>query len=133
VSSPNEHEEERMEIKRLTGIILVLLAIALLAGFGSAQQQNLPQRWVSADPEGPRMTVKGTIEYNESLGGYFVHGLEPGGELFIVNQNPRVLDDLLKSGKTLIIEGRIVKGAEYLFIEKVNGQPYVGGAKPGSK
>jgi hypothetical protein len=26
----------------------------------------------------------------------------------------------------VMIEGRIVRGAEYLFIEKIDGQPYVG-------
>jgi hypothetical protein len=115
-----------MEIKRLASIIHVLLAIALLTAFGCAQQQIKTQQAANSASEGPNMTVKGTIEYNESLGGYFVHGLEPGGELFIVNQNPRVLEDLVKSGKSLIIEGRIVKGAEYLYIEKIDGKAYRG-------
>lgn len=46
--------------------------------------------------------------------------------MFIVNKDPQVLEELLKSGKAVMIEGRIVRGAEYLFIEKIDGQPYVG-------
>jgi len=43
-----------------------------------------------------------------------------------MNQNLKVLEPLFKSGKTVTIEGRIVRGAEYLFIEKIDGQPYTG-------
>jgi hypothetical protein len=115
-----------MNIKKLTRIVLILSVIALSGGVGCAQRQAQVQGAASSTPEGPKMTVKGSIEYNRSLGGYFVHGLEPGGELFIVNQNPAVLEGLLKSSKVVTIEGRIVRGAEYLFIEKIDGQPYQG-------
>ena len=74
------------------------------------------------------MTVKGKIDYMDRLGGYFVRSLEPGGEFFITNQDPKTLEGLFRSGKTLTIEGRInlALGAEYLFIEKIDGQPYRG-------
>ncbi len=112
--------------KKILGIVLVFSIIAALSIVGCAQRQMQTQQATSAAPEGPKMTVKGTIEYNKSLGGYFVHGLEPGGELFIVNQNLQVLEGLLKSGKTLVIEGQIVKGAEFLYIEKIDGKAYQG-------
>ncbi len=103
------------------GIILCLSVIVVVACSGVSQKPN-----ESAKPEGSSITVKGKIEYMDRLGGYFVHGFEPGGELFIVNQDPRILGDLMKRGKTLTIEGRIVRGAEYLFIERIDGQPYSG-------
>ena len=81
------------------------------------------------------MTVKGKIDYMERLGGYFVRSLEPGGEFFIMNQDPKLLDELTKSGKTLTIEGRInlALGAEYMFIEKIDGKKYQGKNEPVSK
>ena len=110
-----------MDHKTVIGIILSLLVVTLVACSGVSQKPA-----EATKPEGPQMTVKGKIEYMERLGGYFVHGLEPGGELFIVNQNPKVLEGLMKGGKVLTIEGRIVRGAEYLFIDKIDGQPYHG-------
>ncbi len=110
-----------MNYRKLFQIILSLSIVTLVACSGLSQKPA-----ETTKPEGSPMTVKGKIEYNKSLGGYFVHGFEPGGELFIVNQNPKVLEDLMKIVKTLTIEGRIVRGAEYLFIDKIDGQPYKG-------
>ena len=108
-----------MNHKRLIRIILSLLIVTLVACSGPAG---------TTKPEGSPMTVKGKIEFMERLGGYFVHAFEPGGEFFIMNQDPKVLEDLMKSGKTLTIEGRLdlTRGAEYMFIEKIDGQPYRG-------
>jgi hypothetical protein len=110
-----------MNYKKLMGIVLSLLIVTVIACSSIAQKPA-----ETTKPEGPQMTIKGKIDYNKSMGGYFVRGLEPGGELFIVNQDTKVLDDLMKSGKTLTIEGRIVRGAEYLFIEKIDGKKYLG-------
>ena len=110
-----------MDRKSVIRIILSLLFITMVACSTVGQKPA-----ESTKPEGSPFTVKGKIEYMERMGGYFVHGFEPGGELFIVNQDPKVLGNLMKGGKTLTIEGRIVRGAEYLFIDKIDGQPYRG-------
>ncbi len=110
-----------MNNRRLLGIALSLLVLLAFACSTSAQKTT-----TSAQPEGPPITVKGKIDYMTNLGGYFVRGVEPGGEFFIVNKDPKVLGELQKSGKTLTIEGRIARGAEYLFIEKIDGKPYTG-------
>ena len=106
-------------MKRLIALTtLSLFIVALVACSGPQKKGESPA------PEGPKITVKGKISYMNTLGGYFVLGLEPGGELFIENKDPKVLEALYKSGKIVIIEGRIVRGAEYLFIEKIDGHPY---------
>ena len=112
-----------MSHKRLIRIILSLLIVTLVACSGLTQKPA-----ETTKPEGSPMTVKGKIEFMERLGGYFVHAFEPGGEFFIMNQDPKVLEELMKSGKTLTIEGRLdlTRGAEYLFIEKIDGVPYRG-------
>ncbi len=110
-----------MSYKRLVGVLLTLSVVTLVAcsAFGQKSTQ-------ATKPEGSPITVKGKIEYMERLGGYYVHGFEPGGEFFIVNQDSKLLDGLMKGGKILTIEGRIVRGAEYLYIDKIDGKPYRG-------
>jgi hypothetical protein len=77
-------------------------------------------------PEGSPITIKGKIDYMKNLGGYFVLGDVPAREYFIENQDLKLLEALYKSGKVVTIEGRIVRGAEYLFIDKIDGKPYTG-------
>lgn len=117
-----------MKRKRLIRIILSLSIVAMAACSSLTQKPA-----ESAKPGGSPITIKGKIDYMKALGGYFVHGEEPGGEFFIMNENPKVLEGLFKSGKTVIIEGRIVRGAEYLFIEKIDGNTYRGVETPASK
>ena len=115
-------------MKRLIALtVLSLLTVTLVACSGHQKKGENPV------PEGPKITVKGKISYMNSLGGYFVSGLEPGGELFIENKDPRILEALHKSGKIVIIEGRIVRGAEYLFIEKIDGKEYRGKMEPAQR
>jgi hypothetical protein len=113
-----------MNLRARRQIILYFLLAALFAVASCACPQAQNKGTAGAEPEGSQITVEGKIENMKTMGGYFVHSLEPGGEFFIMNQDPQVLEGLLKSGKTVTIEGRIVKGAEYLFIEKIDGQPY---------
>ncbi len=47
-----------------------------------------------------------------------------------MNENLKVLEALYKSGKIVTIEGRIVRGAEYLFIDKIDGKKYLGKQYP---
>ena len=112
-----------MNHRRLFLMILSLSIVTVVACSGLTQKQA-----ESTKPEGPQITVKGKIDYMKNLGGYFVRSLEPTGEFFIMNQDPKLLEELFRSGKILTIEGRInlALGAEYLFIEKIDGQPYRG-------
>ena len=115
-------------------VILYLSVIAILAYLGCTQGLAQNQGKEPVQPEGSKFTVKGKINYAKSLGGYFVLGMEPGGELFIVNKDPKVLEELYKSKKVLTIEGRLTpRGAEYLFIEKIDGKDYAGTEEPALK
>ena len=110
-----------MNRRSLSRIILSLLVGTLVACSGVAQKPA-----ETTKPEGSPITIKGKIDYMKNLGGYFVMGDIPAREYFIMNQDLKLLEALFKSGKTVTIEGRIVRGAEYLFIEKIDGQPYRG-------
>ncbi len=117
--------------KLLVLVVASLAMLALVAGTGFAQGQAKEQ---GAAAKPPLETLKGTIDYNERLGGYFIRGVEPGGEFFIVNQNAKVLKKLKESGNTVTIEGRTDKtGAEYFIIEKIDGKKYSAGKKTQAK
>ena len=110
-----------MDNRRLTRVVLAVLVVSLVACSGINQKPT-----ETTKPEGSPITIKGKIEFMKNLGGYFVMGDVPAREYFIVNENPKVLEELYKSGKIVTIEGRIVRAAEYLFIDKIDGQPYTG-------
>ena len=76
--------------------------------------------------EGTKVTVTGKIGYMTSARTYVVQGEAPPDELFIVNADPKVLEELMKSGKTVTIEGHYTIGADHLFIEMIDGQVYRG-------
>jgi hypothetical protein len=92
----------------------------------------------AAQGDAGKEVVKGTIDYNDRLGGYFVRGQEPGGEFFIVNQDKAALERLKESGEAVLVQGHTTdKGAEYFFIETINGKEYppggTGQEKPARK
>ncbi len=110
-----------MNYRRLIRIILSLLVITMVACSTVGQKPA-----ETTKPEGSPITIKGKIDYMKNLGGYFVLGDVPAREYFIENQDLKLLEALYKSGKVVTIEGRIVRGAEYLFIDKIDGKPYTG-------
>ena len=115
-----------MSIKRLMRTILVLLIITVFASVGCAQRTTQSPSTGVMKQESTKVTVKGKIDYMKNSGVYVVRGEAPPDALFIVNQDPKLLERLVKSEKTVTIEGHYTIGADHLFIEKIDGQPYVG-------
>ena len=113
-----------MKILRLVGILLALSLAMSLAFAACAKPQAPIQGTATLTPEGPQITVEGKIEYWKNLNDYVFIGPRT---YFIINQDRKLLEELFKTGKTITIEGRRTGGADYLFIEKIDGQPY--GAK----
>ncbi len=109
----------------LRHVVLVLTAISFFALAGCAQRSVQAQGAATVTPEGPTFTVKGKIDYWNNKD-YVVIGEEPPRTYFIVNQEPKILEELFKSKKTITIEGRRTTGADNLFIEKIDGQTYRG-------
>ena len=117
---------EEMNNERLIYAIISLLALSLLAGVGCAQRSMQAQGPASRIPEGPTFTVKGKIDYWKNINDYVIIGEEPPRTYYIVNQDPKIMEELFKSKKTTIIEGRRTAGADNIFIERIDGQPYRG-------
>jgi hypothetical protein len=108
----------------LLSVLLCLPTLLFTQPVLCGQGQTAVQPAAGASQEGQSITVRGKIEFMEQLGGYYVNGEDPAGEFMITNQNSDVLGKLLKSGKTVTIEGRLPMGAELLFIETIDGKQY---------
>jgi len=115
-----------MNLRKLIGIFLTLLILALFACTGFAQQKPQGQAAEGKALESSSIFVIGKIEYQQSEGGYFILGDHPYGKIFrIANQKPEVLEPLLKTGdKHINIEGRLTTGTNILFIEKIWEKSY---------
>jgi hypothetical protein len=111
-----------MKKKSVLLTVLVLFLLSFIGGTGFAQGAASNNKDMQKD------TIKGKIGYMERLGGYYVMGENPPSELFIVNQDKKVLEKLKKRGKTVTIEGYYTIGADHLMIEKINGKKYSGKA-----
>jgi len=112
-------------------VVSSLLVIVLSAGTCFAQGQAKAPAVAAEKPQ--TETRKCMIDYMERLGGYFIRGVEPTETLFIVNQNPAVLKKLKESGKVVTIQGHTTEtGADYFFIEKIDGKKY-SAPKPAQK
>ena len=106
-----------------TKILCIMLLVLSILSFsvGTVFAQGPP-----ANKDIQKVTIKGKIGFMESLGGYYVMAENPPSELFIVNQDKKVLEKLKKRGKTVTIEGHYTIGADHLMIEKINGKKYSG-------
>jgi hypothetical protein len=118
-------EEKKMKRR----LLLMVLSLAIAASAAGPAIAGGPAKVQSLNPSemGQPVVVKGKIAFMQNLGGYTVNGEDPFGEFMIVNQDRQWLGTLLKNGKKVTIEGRL-RGAEFLFIEKIDGKPYSGKA-----
>lgn len=94
-------------------LILLLFAAGAVLAQGSATGKNAQ-----------KVTMKGTIGYMEPSLVYYIMGENPPSQVFIVNPNKKVLDELKESGKTVTIEGHFTIGADHLMVEKIDGKKY---------
>jgi len=105
-------------------LAVTFVAAVALAGCAPRPAQAPSKGVMKLD--GAKVTVTGKIGYMTSARTYVVQGEAPPDEMFIVNADPAVLDALMKSGKTVTIDGHYTIGADHLFIEKIDGKVYRG-------
>jgi hypothetical protein len=126
VSVPDPEEEKLMNHHKCLRSILAVTFVASVVLAGCAQRAAQAPSGGIAKSDGVKVTVKGTIGYMKSAGAYVVQGEAPYHVSFIVNEDPKALEELMTSGKTVTIEGHYTKGPDYLFIEKIDGKAYRG-------
>ncbi len=99
-------------------ILFLALACRVLAqGAGTRADEKQPA------PAGQLMKVTITGKIAKAEQGYIIQGQKPRELFTILNANPKVLDKLVKSGKTVTIEAVSVVG-DNVNIKKIDGKTY---------
>jgi hypothetical protein len=112
----------------ILSICLVLFLSAVLAGpTGGQTEATAPGP--AATKALKKITTPGKIKYMKIMDGYYIQA--PVEVFKIANQNPQVLEELVKSGRTVTIEARTQ--GDLLTIEKIDGQNYPGVKPPADK
>jgi hypothetical protein len=104
-------------------LLMALSIFVLVMGTNIAISQDKGQ----TPAAGLQVTLEGKIVYLKSFGGYVVITETPHEEYKIINENEKILGNLVKKDKPVTIEGRLPRGAYLLFIEKIDGKKYSGG------
>jgi hypothetical protein len=102
------------KVMMFTALSILVTALAIPAGFAQITQTKDGVN---------KIILKGKVDNMQMLGGYYIKGENPPGEFMIVNKNDKVFEKLMKSKKTIKIEGTL-KGAEWVTVEKINGKKY---------
>ena len=102
----------------------LIFDMELLAVEKAEKAEQPPQAQAAQAHTAMKMSTMGEIA--KSQHGYIIRtmkGNAPGEILTVVNPNPKVLDEFVKSEKTIPIEVRIVSG-DNVNIEKIDGKEY---------
>jgi hypothetical protein len=120
-----------MRLRRLLTLLAAgVLAIALTSS--GVLAQAAPQGdGPAADPQRKGLLVTRQVKVNNMkvMGGYYLKGIS---EVYkIANQNPEVLEPLVKSGETVTVKA-YARG-DLLTIESINGKKYEVQPPPAAK
>jgi hypothetical protein len=107
--------------KILVVSLTVSLALALAACPVLAQAPKAAAKQPAPAASSMKLTITGKIAKTEQ--GYIIQGQKPPELFTILNSNPKVLDKLVKNGKTVTIEALSVMG-DNVNINKIDGKPY---------
>jgi len=102
-------------------ILIAAILSLLLAGPVLAQGPKAAEKQPAPTAQPMKMTITGKIAKAEQA--YIIQGQKPPELFTILNANPKVLDKLVKSGKTVTIETVSVVG-DNVNIQKIDGKAY---------
>ena len=101
-------------MKKKQAFLLLIMAIFLVFG-------SLAARDSGAQTGVRKMTITGEIA--KAANGYIIRGKVPAEIFTILNPEPNMLNEFVKSEKTVSLEVRIVSG-DNVEIEKIDGRKY---------
>lgn len=112
----------------ITKKVLILLIVGfwvsfVLANIGFAQTKAV-QPAAQEQVKGPPVSMTAKIIPDKVSGGYQLIRIKPHEEYKVVNVNDQILNDLAEKSAPVKIDGRFVRGAYLVFIDKINGQDY---------
>jgi len=101
-------------------VIAVTICFSLCMDQASRAQSTQPPN-ESQGSATQSMAITGKIV--KEAGGYYIQGQRPSSIFTILNPVPKKLDGIVKNGKSVEIEVRIVLG-DNVEIQKINGKAY---------
>lgn len=117
----------------LDGLVESGKEVALEVHVVSGDNVNIEQ--IDGSPYGPSPAPKKMLremnvtgEIGKVAHGYVIRGKARAVILTILNPRPEVLDPLADTGRTVVVDVRVVSG-DNVNIEKINGEPYPPGAR----
>jgi len=104
------------------GQISLLLIAAFLLIFGTLAVQCTKEQTNQQDTKVKEMTVTGEVA--EGYNSYIIRGKTPSTMVWtILNPEPKILNEYIKSGKIVDIDVHIVSG-DNIEIKKIDGKEY---------
>ncbi len=113
-----------MITKKMLMLLIVGFWVSFLLGTIGFAQTKAAQPAAQEQVKGPPVTMTAKIIPDKVSGGYQLIRIKPHEEYKVVNVNDQILKDIAEKGEPVKIEGRFVRGAYLVFIEKINGQDY---------
>lgn len=102
--------------------MIILFITAFVLVFASVAVHGLRAQSSQA-PRVKQMTITGEIAKSDRSGGYIIRGKVPAEIFTILNPEPTVLDELVKTGRIVPLEVRIVSG-DNVEIKMIDGKEY---------
>lgn len=103
-------------------VYVLVIAASFLVFAACLGQKSMAQKSQVATVK--QMKITGEIA--KGANAYIIRGKVPAEIFTILNPDPKVLDELVKTGKIVKLEVRIVSG-DNVEIKTIDGQEYVGG------
>jgi hypothetical protein len=105
-----------MEKRQRLMLLIIVFSLVLLAFADHESKAQMGQERVVR-----KMNITGEIA--KAAHGYIIRGKTPAEIFTILNPDPTILDEFVKSGRIFDIEVRIVSG-DNVEIEKIGGKKY---------
>lgn len=114
-----------MRDKTLVTFTFIAGAFLTCLWFGPSPSPGAQGTAVSREAENPlalEVRVTGTVVAKG--GGYYIRGRKPNQVFRITNPMPEVLDAVVKTGRPVQVEARVVQG-DNVAIERIDGRAYL--------
>jgi hypothetical protein len=104
-------------------VMTVVLSLALAGPVVAKTPKAGVKQSAAMTAKNKTFTINGKI--TKAAYAYLIKSQKPPERFAIMNPNPEVLDDFIKSGKTVTIEAVSVMG-DNVNIQKIDGEVYMG-------
>jgi hypothetical protein len=118
---------DRRKFLGLMGLAGAALAIPGSSGMALGQTAGPSEESTVTELPDGSLSIVGHIRYNKALRDYVIQALVPAGsfgQYLITNPNQKVLKNLAKKKKPVVVQGMLNDGSLLLQVQTINGKAY---------